>query len=340
MRRRTLVHAAAAALTAPGPFRVLAQAPNAGPMRRIAILGAGGDTEPGPPGHRRPNAERLWASVGHVEGRSILIERRFADGNLERLPDLAGELLKHDPEVLIAYGEAAVAAARATQKVPIVAVFVFEPMKAGLIDSYRRPGRNVTGIALSHGFETSHLRLQILRALAPSARRLSLLGVDTRLWTISGQPLDLESEVAAVAASLGFEATVHHFVRKPDDVGRALDAAAAARAQVVAISGSPFSAARQRVAAFATSQRWVSTTLTPELLDAGLIVYHGASTESAEMYQRMAQMTDRILRGARPAEMAMELPTRYELALNLKSASALGLTVPQSVRLQADRVIE
>jgi putative ABC transport system substrate-binding protein len=339
MRRRTLVHAAAA-LTAPGSFRVLAQVPKAGPMRRIAILGAGGDTEPGPPGHRRPRAERLWASVGHVEGQTILIERRFADGNLDRLPEQAAELLKHDPEALIAYGEAAVAAARATQTVPIVAMFAFEPMKAGLIDSYRRPGRNLTGIALSHGFETSHLRLQILRALAPSARRLSLIGVDARLWTISGQPLDLESEVAAAAASLGFEATVHHFVRKPDDVGRALDAAAAARAQVVAISGSPFAVAHQRVAAFATSQRWVSATLTPELLEAGLVVYHGPSTEYGEMYQRMAQMTDRILRGAKPAEMPMELPTRYELALNLKAARALGLTVPPSVRLQADRVIE
>lgn len=339
MRRRTLVHAAAA-LTAPRSFRVLAQAPKAGPMRRIAILGPGGDTEPGPPGHRRPGAERLWASVGHVEGQTILIERRFADGNLDRLPELAGELLKHDPEVLIAYGEAAVAAARATKTVPIVAVFAFEPVKAGLVDSYRSPGRNVTGIALSHGLETSHLRLQILRALAPSARRLSLISVDTRLWTVSGEPLDLGSEVAGAAASLGFETTALYFARKPDDVGRALDAAAAARAQVVNISGSPFSVLRQQVAAFATSQRWVSATLTPELIEAGLVVYHGPSTESGELYQRMAQMTDRILRGAKPAEMPMELPTRYELALNLKAARALGLSVPPSVRLQADRVIE
>jgi putative ABC transport system substrate-binding protein len=340
MRRRTLVHATAA-LTAPGSFRVLAQAPKAGPMRRIAILGAGSDTEPGPPGHRRPNAERLWASVGHVEGQTILIERRFADGNLDRLPDLAGEMLKHDPEVLIAYGDAAVAAARATKTVPIVALFVYEPVKAGLIDSWRRPARNVTGIALSHGIESSHLRLQILRALAPSARRLSLLGVDLRLWTVSGEPFDLASETEAVAASLGFEPTFHFTARTPDDVGRALDAAVAARAQVVSISGSPFIAARRQVEAFAADRRWVSTTLSPDLLNAGLVVYHGPSqAEFGAMLLRMAQLTDRILRGAKPAEMSMELPTRYKLALNLKAARALGLTVPPSVRLQADRVIE
>lgn len=224
---------------------------------------------------------------------------------------------------------------------PIVALFVYEPVKAGLVDSFRSPGRNVTGIALSHGLDSSHLRLQILRALAPSARRLSILGVDLRLWTLSGEPFDLASETEAAAASLGFEPTFHFSARKPDAVGRALGAAAAARAQVVSISGSPFIAARQQVAAFAADQRWVSTTLSPDLLGSGLVVYHGPTpAEFGAMFPRMAQMTDRILGGARPAGMPMELPTRYELALNLRAARALGLTVPQSVRPQADRVIE
>lgn len=151
----------------------------------------------------------------------------------------------------------------------------------------------------------------------------------------------MASETEAAAASLGFEPTFHFFARKPDDVRRALDAAAAARAQVVSIAGSPFIAARQQVAAFAADQRWVSTTLSPGLLGSGHVVYHGPTqAEFGAILQRMAQMTDRILRGARPAEMPMELPTRYEVALNLKAARALGLTVPQSARLQADRVIE
>lgn len=340
MRRRTLVHAAAA-FVVPAPQQVAAQAPKAGRMRRIGVLVPGSDGEPGPPGHRRPFAEKLWGSVGWVEGESLGIERRFADGNLDRLPELAGELLKQDPEVLNAYGEAALSAARASRTVPIVAMFTVDPVRQGLTDSLAKPSRNVTGISALQGLDSFDKRLQILRSLAPLARRASFIGVDQRLLTVSGEPLYVTNDIRAAAVSLGFEVSLHYTVRRPEDVQRALDQVAASDAEVVLVSGTPCAVVGDRVATFAINHRWLTATLQLDLLDAGLLVYHGTPpAELGGMYTRMAQMTDRILRGAKPGEIPMELPTRYEMALNLRTARALGLKVPPSVRLQADRVVE
>jgi putative ABC transport system substrate-binding protein len=215
------------------------------------------------------------------------------------------------------------------------------PIECGLIDSYARPGRNCTGIAFSAGFELYAKRLEIIRAIAPSARRLALLFGDTRQLTVSGEPLDaMWSEVAAAAIAQGFEHTIH-MVHRIEDIGPALAEAAGARAQAASIAGDWFVGAASQVVDFALRQRWVTTTLHAELFDAGLLLYHGPSqADGIYATGRMQQMVDRILRGANPANIPVEIPSRFEFALNLKTARALGLTLPPSVLLRADRVVE
>ena len=334
MERRTVLRAAAATVAVPWLVRARAQTR----ARRIGVLYPRAD-----PGNPPPGAAEAWKKVGWIESETLLIERRYAAWHMDRMPDLVEELLKRQRvELLVAYGPwAAAAAARATRTVPIVFLWALLPIECGLIDSYARPGRNCTGIAFSAGFEVYAKRLEIIRAIAPSARRLALLSGDTRQFTVSGEPIDaMWSEVAAAAKAQGFEHTIH-MVNRIEDIGPALAEAAGARAQAANIAGDWFVSSASQVVDFALRQRWLTSTIHPELFDAGLLLYHGPS-EADGIYGtgRMQQMVDRILRGANPADIPVEIPSRFEFALNLKTARALGLTLPPSVQLRADRVVE
>jgi putative ABC transport system substrate-binding protein len=335
MRRRdSLVTVAAAALATALPMAMRAQTPK---PRRIGVLYPGVNPRAPPPG-----ASAAWKGVGWIEGETLLIERRYAGWRMERMPELVDELLRrHGAELLITFAdEAAAAAMRATRTVPIVFSQAYLPIECGLIDSYARPGRNATGMALLSGLEASSKRFEFLRAAAPSARRLAILTPDLGLFTVSGVPLDLWSEAAVAAHAQGFEYT-RHVARRIEDVEQALAEAASARAQVTSVNGLTYNGAAARVAEFALRQRWVSSTFNNDLLEAGLLMYFGPSgAEVGRMALRTVQIADRILRGANPAEIPVELPTRYELALNMKTARALGLTLPQSLLLRAERVIE
>lgn len=333
-RRDTLVAVAAAAMAAAWPKAARAQAPK---PRRIGVLYPGVDPRAPPPG-----ATAAWKSVGWIEGETLLIERRYAGWRMERMPELVDELLRrHSAELLIAVGpEAAAAGARATRSLPIVFTSVDFPIENGLIDSYARPGRNLTGIAMLSGADAYTKTFEFLRAAAPSARRLAILAPDLRKFTVSGAPPDLRSHIVAAARAQGFEWTFH-VARQFEDVESALAEAAAARAQAITASGFTYIGTAARVAEFALRQRWASSTFNTQLFDAGLLMYFGPSdAEVGRMGLRAVQIADRILRGANPAEIPVELPTRYELALNLKTARALGLTLAQSLLLRAERVIE
>jgi putative ABC transport system substrate-binding protein len=263
---------------------------------------------------------------------------------MERMPELVDDLLRQENvELLLVFGEhAAAAAARATRTVPIVFFNSYLPVECGLVDSYAKPGRNCTGTAWNTGPEVVAKRLEYLRAIAPSATRLVSLGADSRNFTLSGEPL-LEHALSAVVAparALGFD-PVRLVVRRIEDVGPVLAEAIAARAQVVSIGGEHFNGAVPRIVDTALSQRWITATNHRSLFDAGLLLYHGPSDADFKYtFERGLQMADRILRGARPADIPVELPSRQEFALNLRTARALGLTLPQSLVLRADRVVE
>ena len=336
MKRRDGLAAAAVAALALTWSRP-ARAQSRPKLRRVGVLYPGID-----PGAPPPGATAAWKSAGWIEGVTLLIERRYVGWRMERMPELVDALLRrHGAELLIAVGpEAAAAAARATRTVPIVFSFVDVPIENGLIDSYTRPGRNATGLALLSGAEAYTKSFEFLRAAAPSARRLAILAPDLRRFTVSGAPLDLGSDLGAATRAQGFGYTIH-FARQVEDVESALAEAAAARAQAITANGYSYIGAAARVAEFALCQQWVSSTFNPELLDAGLLIYYGPSeAEVGRMSRRSVQIADRILRGASPADIPVELPTRYELALNLKTARAPGLKLPPSLLLRAERVIE
>jgi len=329
--RRTVLRAAAA-VAAPWLVRVRAQTR----ARRIGVLIPYDDSLALPP----KILSEYWEGLGWIVGETLLIERRYAAWRVERMPELADELLRQQHvEVLMAWGpQAAAAAARATRTVPIVFALSYLPIECGLVDSYARPGRNVTGIAEHSGVEFVPKVLEFIRAIAPSSRRLASCGSDTSQITLSGVPLPLAYPAAAKA--LGFEYT-RHSARRIEDVESVLAEAAAERAQAAIITGWQYVGARARVVDFALRQRWICATDIDLLFDAGLLLLHGPSqADIAYARVRWGQMADRILRGADPAEIPVEIPSRSELAINLKAARALSLTLPQSLLLRADRVVE
>jgi putative ABC transport system substrate-binding protein len=208
MRRRICL-ATAAAVAMPWSVRAPAQSKS----RRVGILFPGVD-----PGSPPPGATEAWKKVGWVEGETLLVERKYAGWRAERMPELTDALLRrHGAQLLIANGsEAAAAAARATQTVPILFNYAYLPIECGLIDSYARPGRNLTGAALFTGPEATIKRAEFLRAIAPSARRGAVLTSDPAMLTVSGAPLDLRAQLASVAKVLGFESTIHYAPRIED----------------------------------------------------------------------------------------------------------------------------
>jgi putative ABC transport system substrate-binding protein len=333
-RRATLL--AVATLAAPWLCSAQLKAP------RVGVLSPGGPhTDPGFP---LDDPAVLWKRLGWTEGESLFTLWRFAEFRVERLPELVDDLLhRQSVDLLLAIGpEAAAAAARATRTVPIVFIWSYLPIEMGLIDSYARPGRNATGVALSDGLDVSNKRIEFLRTVTPDASRIAILVPDFRDYTVSGVPPDLWSRGEATARAHGFDGTgTIHVARRPEDVDGALADAAAARAQLALIGGVAYSGAPARVVEFALRQRWITSTISSDLFNAGLLMYYGPSQlDHRHIWARGFEIADRVLRGTKPADIPVELPTRYEFALNLKTARALGVAIPQSIAIRADRVIE
>lgn len=334
VRRRLFLMATAALFSAPLP-RVLAQT-----QKRLPVLGI---LSPFP----KPTAEEFQRSplivrlreLGWVEEKTLLFERAHGEGREERLPELAAILVAKKVDVIwVIGGEAAVAAARATKIIPIVFWGVVAPVEQGLIDSFARPGRNVTGVAFqaSAGVETK--RLELLRELAPAAKRLAAIVVPTGLPTVTGGQAKLQPVSALAAEKLGFEYRSFP-VEKQEDYEPAFAAILAWGAQALSVSPSTLGARnRPRIAEFAKRNFLPSAFTLPDYVEAGGLVSYGIDWRPT--FAQTADYVNRILRGAKPGELPVDLPSRYVTAVNLKTAKALGLKVPPSVLLRADRVIE
>lgn len=279
--------------------------------------------------------------LGWVRDKNLAAVSASAEGREERLPVLAAEVVATKPDVIWAAGpEAAVAAARATTTIPIVFWGVARPIEHGLIDSFARPGRNVTGYVHIAGSEQDK-QLELLREVAPRRVRLAAIAADTPLVTVSGKAVslaDLGIGLEAAAERLGFELKTH-WVTKREDFDGVFAAIAADDAQALHCRFTSLTEReRHRIADFASQYRLPSAYGATPFVDAGGLLSYGAS--------RMAVMlgsidhVDRILRGANPAELPVVMPTKFELAVNLKTSRTLGLEIPSSVLLQADRVIE
>ena len=281
---------------------------------------------------RRAFRERL-RELGHIEGQSVRFEARGADGKIEGLADLAKELVRLKAEALVTAGtEAAVAAKQVTSTIPIVTAIVSDPVGLGLIASLARPGGNVTGVA-DLDVEQSGKRLELLKTVVPGLSRVALL------WK-KGHPKETESlrEAEAAAKSLGLRIHLAG-VRDANDLPRAFASMMAERAgALMVVADTIFSSHRAQILDFSAKSRLPAIFWRREFVDAGGLLSYGASY--LDQYRRAAVFVDKILKGAKPADLPIEQPSTFELIINLKTAKALGLTIPPSLLLRADQVIE
>jgi len=327
-RRRALVGLASTTLlvAAPGTRAQSASAP-----RRVGLLSAAYAAI-----HTRSLRAVLvdeLARLGWVEGRTLVIENRYAEGQYDRLTALAEELVRAKVE-LIAAGPtpAAVAARKATSTIPIVMLTVGEPVGLGLVATLARPGGNVTGTAFDVGFDVFRKQLELLREAVPSVRRVGVLLNPAN----QGRTLALEA-IRSAATSLGVD-VVPVDTRGPDEFDAAFAKIAEARCgALVVITDSMLNIHAARLAALAERHLLPTVSTLGAYVDAGGMMAYGPSFEHS--YRRSATYIDRILRGTKPADLPVEQPTQFDLAVNLKTARALGITFPATLLARADVVV-
>ena len=326
MRRRTFVGAAASALVV-GPFDSFAQ--QTGRLHRIGFLGA---TSASAPGYAaRVEAFRAGLrDLGYVEGQNIVIEYRWAEGQYDLLPGLAAELVRLNVEVIVTHAiPPTLAAKRATTAIPIVMTNVADAVGAGIVASLARPGGNITGDTFFLA-ESVAKRLEILKDALPAVTQVAILTNPDNPVVVSNLKL-MDGTASALRLSLKrFDA------RSLGDLDNAFAAMSRERVDALAIvEDTIFVANWKRLADLATAQRLPSVGFTDFAAAGGLIGY---GADPLVLYRRAAAFVDKILKGAKPADLPIERPTKFVLAINLVTAKRLGLTIPQSVLVRADEV--
>lgn len=299
-------------------------------VRRIGFLGSGSASAVAKPLAALKSGLR---DLGYIEGKNIAIEYRWGEGRFERLPDLAADLLSQKVELVVVWGTpAALAVKRATSTLPIVMVAVGDPEDTGLVASLARPGGNVTGMANLGGAVVAK-QLELLTQVVPGITRIAVLRT-------LGNPSLIPQAKGAEAAARALGLQIQFFdVRALDDFDAAFAAMVAARAAGLLVLADPlFFTQSKPIAELAIRHRLPTVTARSEIADAGVMIAYGAST--VEPFRSGALFIDRILRGAKPADLPIQQTTIFELVVNLKTAKALGVTIPDSLRVRADRVIE
>jgi putative tryptophan/tyrosine transport system substrate-binding protein len=309
------------------------EAQQAGKVARIGYLSAGN-----PPIIPHVHAAFLQGlrELGYVEGRNLVIEYRFAEGRFERLPALAAELVGLKVDVIFAGSSAqALAAKQSTTTLPIVFIVSSDPVTDGLVTSLSRSGGNLTGLA-SVASDLVGKRLEQLKQAVPGVNRVAVL------WhpggSGGGTNKDMLKAIDAAARALGVRPQFVE-VGGPEDLDRAFSDMTNARAGALTVLGSVmFSIERRRLVELAAKNRLPAVYALREFVDAGGLMSYGAN--QADLNRRAATYVAKILKGAKPADLPVEQPTKFELVINLKTAKALGLTIPPSVLGRADHVIE
>src|SRR5215216_1927080 len=325
MRRRQFIFAIAGAAAWPIAMR----AQQAGPLPTIGFLVAGTPTSHGQ--WVAAFVQRL-RELGWIEGRTITIEYRWAEGRSERFAEIAAELVRRKVDVIVTSAtEAIVAAKQATSVIPIVFATAGDPVGTGLVASLARPGSNITGLSIQQT-DVAAKRLELLREIVPGLRRLAILG------NASGPAVVLDMrEVETAARTLGLEVITSE-IRRGEDIAPAF-AAFKGRAEALYLPIDPLvNTHRLRINMLALAARLPTMHSVRESVEAGGLISYGPNRP--ELYRRAAELVDKILRGAKPADIPVEQPTKFELVINVKTAKALGLDIPPSLLARADEVIE
>jgi putative ABC transport system substrate-binding protein len=296
---------------------------------RIGFLGAASPSANTP----RTDAFRQGLrELGYVEGKNIVIEYRWAEGKFDRLPDLAAELVRLKVDVVVTAGSAATRPAKgATVTIPIVMAQDNDPVGDGFVASLARPGGNITGLS-TLAPELSGKRLELLKESAPRLSRVAVFGSSTNPGT--AQALR-ETELAAGAFGVKLQ---YLEVRDPPDIETAFREALKGRADAVLVLGSAvLTSQRKQIAELAAKSRLPTISYLPEFAEDGGLMTYGANIR--DLFHRAATYVDKILKGAKPADLPVEQPKKFELIINLKAAKQIGLTIPPNVLARANRVI-
>ncbi len=332
MERRTFIGVITVSLLA-APLAGEAQQP--GKVYRIGFLSTGG---PEQESFLWPPLRELLRERGWAEAQNLVVEWRYAEGNYERLADLAAELVRLKPDLLMARGGPGTSAAkRATATIPIVMWGTTDPVGIGLVASLARPGGNITGLSDDQSSEILGKRLQLLKQVAPTVSKVAVL---TRVPPSAAVPrlTGYENALEAGAKVLGLQVRIWR-LQGPDDIDKAFTTILREGFGAIDVAYVPVTwihrrqildlAVRHRLPAIYQHRTYA--------LDGGLMAY---GEDEREVPRRLAVYVDKILKGAKPADLPVEQPTKFELVINLKTAKALGLTIPPSLLLRADQVID
>jgi putative tryptophan/tyrosine transport system substrate-binding protein len=307
---------------------VSAQAQQPAKVAKIGGLGSGGGLAPG-----RELLQRELHALGYVEGKNMTLEYRYAEGRIDRFSALADELVDLKVDVLVASStSAAIAAMNATRTIPIVFTSVGDPVAAGLVDSLARPGGNITGVT-SIDSVLAGKRLELLKETIPKLSRVAMLWNpqdrgSTQQWKesqLAARELGLQLNSMEVSSSDKFESAFKEAIRN--------------RSAALAVTQHPLASSnRKRIVDLATKNRLPAIYSRGDYVTSGGLMSYGR--DETEPYRRAAFMVDKILKGTKPVDIPVEQPTKFQLVINLKTAKALGLTMPPVVMMRAEKVIK
>jgi len=327
MDRRSFVSTAAGALL------VRAVPANAQPAKKVPRIGV---LHPGTPASAPQSVEAFRQGLrehGYEEGKNIVVERRYTESRLERVAEIAAEFVRLKVDVIVTSLDVATAAVKQqTQTIPIVMAISIDPVATGFVSSLARPGGNVTGLSTMSP-ELAAKRLELLREAVPGLSRVAIM------WNtnVPGNLLEYK-EAGDAARSMRLQLQSVE-VSSVDDFERAFSALKTGGAQALIVAGSGLTSTNARqIASLAMKHRLPSIVSSRDRVDAGGLIAYGPNL--AELWRRAATYVDKILKGAKPGDLPIEQPSKFELIINLKTARALGLTLPQSLLLRADEVIQ
>ena len=323
MKRRDFIAATAALLVSPRPLRA------EGPPRRVGYLD---------PVSKNLPLFKVWQDSlrdhGWIEGKNLIVDYRSAEGRAERLSALAAELVTLKPDLLVSPSpQVALALKSATATIPIVFVAVFDPVAIGLVQSLSRPGGNMTGLATYAPGDWIAKRIEILRELVPGASKIALLvNPDNPVHRLT-----LAEELPRTARSFGVALPIVE-ATTADELDTAFTSAVAQHADAMIVFGDNLTNQEApRVTALAANHHLPAIYLFRQFANGGLISY---GPDIADLFRRAGGYVDKILKGTKPADLPVEQPTKFEIVINMKTAKGLGLTVPPSLLVRADEVIE
>ena len=326
MRRREFITLLGCATAASWPFAVRAQP--VGKLPTVGFLGAGS-----PSGWTKWTAAfvRRLHELGWVEGRTVAIDYRWAEGQSDRYAEIAAEFVRLKVDVIVSVGSAAIVARQVTSTIPIVFTLSADPVGDGMAASLARPGGNVTGLSIQ-AIDVAGKRLEILREVVPSLRHLAILAEAGNF----GSALE-RNKVEAAAKTLGLEVVIQE-LRSADDIAAAFSAVND-RAEALYVLSNPLANTnRAHINALALTGGLPTMHGFRDYVEAGGLISYGPNT--ADLFRRAGDYVDKILKGAKPSDLPIEQPTKFELVINLKTAKSLGLTLPSTLLTRADDVIE